>query len=283
MQGAPHPTPEALPDLVSFGRELAPRAAQHRAFKQLYGALERCDPHASQLERVAGLEALFAWLASRRAVPAVPDAPRESAPLSRLRWLLLAIERLPGVRWRLVRTVGSVLSESVGGGLFGRLGLPTDRGFLAETIDRISRGLLPEPIDERDLAQLMGRLFPSLSALRALEATPPELVAQLVHQLGTRKEGSELWAPLLENLTDACSLLALRISAAGLSDVLRARSPKTSLERSPFHRLPRIVDLLLHSVRNYRAGTSDAHHGALPSSKTSSISGSASMSCTASS
>jgi hypothetical protein len=43
------------------------------------------------------------------------------------------------------------LAESVGGGLFGRLGLPTDRGFLAETIDRISRGLLPEPLDEQDL------------------------------------------------------------------------------------------------------------------------------------
>lgn len=264
MQGAPpQPPPEALPDLVSFGRALAPRAAQHRAFKQLYGALTRCDPGASQLERVAGLEALFGWLASRGGVPALPDATRETATLTRLRWLLLAMERLPAVRWRLLRSVGTVLAESVGGGLFGRLGLPTDRGFLAETSDRISRGLLPEPIDEHDLAQLMGRLFPSLAALRALEATPPELIAQLVHQLGTRKEGLDLWAPLLENLTDACSLLALRISATGLSDVLRARSPKASLASSPFHRLPRIVDLLLQSVRDYRAGTSDAHHGAL--------------------
>src|SRR5688500_13736070 len=150
MQGAsPQPTPEALPDLVSFGRELAPRAAHHRAFKQLYGALQRCDPNASQLDRVAGLEALFGWLASRRGVPPLPDAQRESATLIRLRWLLQAVDRFPGVRGRLVRTVGAVLSDSVGGGLFGRLGLPTDRGFLAETTDRISRGLLPEPIDER--------------------------------------------------------------------------------------------------------------------------------------
>src|SRR5258707_928137 len=102
-----------------------------------------------------------------------------------------------------------------------------------------SRGLLPEPIDEKDLAQLMGKLFPSASALRALEATPPELFAQLLRDLGGQHDSSAPWAPLLEHLTDACSLLALRISATGLSDVIRARSPKTRLKSSPFHRLPR--------------------------------------------
>src|SRR5262249_51415707 len=40
-----------------------------------------------------------------------------------------------------------------------------------------------------------------------------------------------------------------RISALGLSDVLRARSPKTSLTHSPFFRLPRSVDALLDAVR----------------------------------
>jgi site-specific recombinase len=264
MQSAPFDhAPDGMPDLVTFGRELSPRSPEHRAIKQLHTALQRCDASASLLSQVAGLEALFAWLASRRGVPAIAEAPREPAHVARLRWLLLAIDRLPSVRWRLARTVSSVLAESAGGGLFGRLGLPTDRGFLAETIDRISRGLLPEPIDERDLAQLMGRLFPSMAALRALEATPPELLGQLVRDLGSWQAGAEPWAPLLEHLTDACSLLSLRISAAGLSDVIRARSPRTRLSSSPFHRLPRAVDLLLQSLHDYRAAGADPHQHAL--------------------
>jgi site-specific recombinase len=264
MQGAQvNSTPDGFPDLVTFGRELLPRAPEQRAIKQLHAALERCDPRAPLLSQVAGLEALFAWLASGRAVPPVAEATRESRQVTRLRWLLLAIDKLPNVRSRLAQTVNFVLAESVGGGLFGRLGLPTDRGFLAETIDRISRGLLPEPIDERDLAQLMGKLFPSAASLRALEATPAELVAQLLRGLGGAREGSGPWAPLLEHLTDACSLLSLRISAAGLSDVIRARSPKTRLTSSPFHRLPRAVDLLLESLREYRAAGTGPHQGAL--------------------
>jgi site-specific recombinase len=261
MQGAL--PPDQFPDLATFGRELLPRGAQHRSVKQLHAALERCAPNAPLIERVSGLEALFAWLSSRRSVPALPAAGSEPAQLVRLRLLLHATEQLPAVRFRLAQCVHSVLAESVGGGLFGRLGLPTDRGFLAETLDRISRGLLPEPIDEQDLAQLLGRLFPSRVALGALAATPLEPLAQLIRLLGQRQHQADPWAPLLEHLTDACSLLALRISAAGLSDVIRARSPKVRLEASPFHRLPRALDLLLHDVRSYRAALAEPHREAL--------------------
>src|SRR5687768_718145 len=102
MQGLPlQQTADGLPDLLTFGRELSPRAPQHRSIKQLHAALLRCDPSAPLLARVSGLESLFAWLASRQRVPALPDAQREAVTLSRLRWLLLAVEKLPGIRARL--------------------------------------------------------------------------------------------------------------------------------------------------------------------------------------
>jgi site-specific recombinase len=255
--------PDGLPDVMAFGQALSPRAPEHRAIRQLHAALQRCDPRAPLATRAAGLEALFGWLGSRRGVPALAEAAREPTQVTRMRWLVLAIETLPSVRLRLSHTIGSVLTESVGGGLFGRLGLPTDRGFLAETIDRISRGLLPEPHDERDLLQLMGKLFPNAAALRALEATPPELFGQLARALSGQAENAHSWAPLLEHLTDACSLLALRISATGLSDVIRARSPSTRLSSSPYYRLPRAVDRLLQNVRDYRASGNGPHQHAL--------------------
>jgi len=65
MQGLPlQQTADGLPDLLTFGRELSPRAPQHRSIKQLHAALLRCDPSAPLLARVSGLESLFAWLAS---------------------------------------------------------------------------------------------------------------------------------------------------------------------------------------------------------------------------
>jgi site-specific recombinase len=254
---------EDLPDFAAFGRELAPETPRHRAFKELHAALGRCDPDTSQLERVAGLEALFAWVTSRRSVPTPPSTARGAPSLSRVQWLLAALESSPAARARVSRTVSATLAESVGGGLFGRLGLPSDDGFFAETIDRVSRGLLPEPIDEHDLSQLLGRLFPNPAALSTLKSAPPELLRALVVTLGGTSPSDDPWAPLRQHLADACSLLALRISAAGLSDVIRARSPRCKLSTSPFYHLPRVVDQLLESVARYRSSSSDTHASAL--------------------
>lgn len=256
------PGPE-LPTVDAFGQALSPRAPRHRALRQLHAALWNCDPSATLASRVAALEELFGYLRSRGSAPVLEGAEREPPELVRLHWLIRALENFPALRMRLSRVVTTVLSEGVGGGLFGRLGIPTDRGFLAETMDRISRGLLPEPLDERDLAQLVGRLFPKKNALKALEATPPELIAQLSQQLEDPSTSVDTWAPLLDHLTDACSLLSLRISAVGLSDVMRARSPQVRLAESPFHQLPRAVDVLLDDCRRYRAAKAEPHQHAL--------------------
>jgi len=256
--------PEALPDFDTFGRAVAPNAARHRALKQLHTALTRCRVNDPLAARVDALEELFRWLRSRRGVPRIETSePRECPELLRLRWLVRALEVSPALRLQLAETVAAVLRESVGGGLFGRLGLPTDRGFLAETIDRISRGFLPEPRDEQDLAQLVGRLWPNMAALRALGQVSPELLVALKGLLQNPGKALNPWALLLENLTDACSLLSLRISAVGLSDVMRARSPRVRLAESPFYRLPRSVDALLEVVRRYQTSGADVHQNAL--------------------
>jgi site-specific recombinase len=252
-----------LPSLDTFGQQLAPKSPRHRAFRQLHAALYNCDPNASLASRVAGLEELFRYLTSSGAAPAMEGVERERPEVLRLRWLIRALETFPFIRLRLTRVVTGVLAESVGGGLFGRLGIPTDRGFFSETADSISRGLLPEPIDERDMAQLMGRLFPRTAALHALEATPPELIAHLTRLLKDPSAGLDPWGPLLDNLTEACSLLSLRISAVGLSDVIRARSPQMRLADSPFYQLPRAVDVLLEGLRRYRQSQIEPHQSAL--------------------
>jgi site-specific recombinase len=236
----------ALPDVETFGRLVAPGSPRHRSLRQLHAALEACRPGADSAARAAAVEGLAGFLRGRRAAAQVEGAlPGEGPQVLRLRLFLRALELVPPYRQRVAQTLARLLEDSLGGGLFGRLGLPTDRGFLAETIDRVSQRFLPEPRDDRDLGQLVGRLFPGQAELGAILVTPPESMARLVTLLRDPASGIEPWLPLSRQVADAIALLATRISAVGLSDVIRARSPEQRLIESPFFKLPRACDAVL--------------------------------------
>src|SRR6185369_14554321 len=99
--------------------------------------------------RVEALEQLARWVQINRSVAAPPTAVAgESPQVTRVRLLMFALEASPPFRQRVASTLARVLEEIVPGGLFARLGLPTDRGFFAETVDRVSRHYLPEPRDD---------------------------------------------------------------------------------------------------------------------------------------
>lgn len=248
------------PELKEFGALLNDGKPLSRPLKQLHAVLQACTPEAPLSERIEALEALGEWWRARRGFPAPPGAVSgEPQHVLRLRWLVLALERVPAAKERVARTVHSVFSESLGLAWFGRLGLPTDRGLLAETIDRISRSFLPEARDDRDLTELIGRLFPRQHAVNLLRATPPALVREFAIQLRDLQTGINPWAPLREHLLDAIALLGTRISGVGLSDVLRARSPQVRLTASPFFELPRALDNVLAAVaRSYDVRRSGA-------------------------
>ncbi|HVR18794.1 MAG TPA: hypothetical protein VMS65_03840 [Polyangiaceae bacterium] len=211
--------------------------------QRLHALLSACKPGAPLPERFAAIEAVVGFLLSKRAAPAIEGGVLgESPQVLRLRLLLRALNVAPALALRVAHTLERALAESVGGGLFGRLGLPTDRGFFSETIDRVSRHFLPEPRDDRDLVQFVGRTFSKRSELATLAATPPELIAALTALLRHATPGLNPWAPLREHLANGALLLATRVSALGLSDVIRARSPETRLVDSPLFQLPRLVD-----------------------------------------
>jgi site-specific recombinase len=245
---SPDPTDpvDALPDAEAFGRAVCPNAPKHRTVQKLHALLNACKPAAPLAERFASIEALVAFVLSKRGAPPVDGAgPGESAQVLRLRLLIRALYAVPALKLRLAHTLERALAESVGGGLFGRLGLPTDRGFFSETMERFSRRFLPEPRDERDLVQFVGRAFEKRADLATLAATPPELVAALAALLRDAAPGVNPWAPVHEHLSNGALLLATRVSALGLSDVIRARSPETRLVDSPFFLLSRHVDAVV--------------------------------------
>lgn len=239
----------ALPDLETFGAALLPAVPRNKALRELHTLFGELDPGADLSTRVARIEALARWVRESGKLPPLEDAElSERAQVNRFRVLVRAVERFGAVRGRLQAVLGSTLAELQPIGLLARAGLPADRGLFGETMDRLSRTFLPEPLDERDLGQFVARLFPKRRDALVLSALPAALVERFARALAN--DGSEhgSFAPLLRGVADAMSLIALRVGAVGLYEAIRVRSPASPVRSSPFFLLPRAVDEVVLSL-----------------------------------
>jgi site-specific recombinase len=166
------------------------------------------------------------------------DIPRlrRPAPLqeARLRALLGALKASPQYRERLQATVASILRETTAVALFSEAGIPNDRGLGSETVDRISRRVLPRPPDDENLERFVSRVFRTSRDCAWIEAAPVDLFVELGEVLG------DVWKPIREAMSDAIALLTTRISALGLSVDLRERSDPMHVRDSPFFRMPHV-------------------------------------------
>jgi site-specific recombinase len=257
-----------------------------RAIKALQKLLLGVDPHASLLERESMLVGLCAWLRSGgRVEPIAGRTVHDPMPVRRLFLLVRALEQFPALREKTSRLLQGILAEQTAEGLFARMGIPGDRGLWTETLDRLSHRLMPQPLDEQEITHLLARTLPARHDPDWIAAAPVGLIASLIavlrspvelspsrmampsilahedHSLGamplvhsrlsavpTRR--FSIWAPFRVALVDAIVLLAMRVTAAGLSDAIRARSPVSPLRESPFFGLPRVIDQLLATHRN---------------------------------
>lgn len=233
----------ALPDLETFGSALLPEGPRNKALRELYAAFAELDPAAELATRVIRLEALARWVRASGKLPLIEEAELSERPqVNRFRVFVRALERFGAVRGRLQSVLAATLAELHPNGLLARAGLPADRGLFGETMDRLSRTLLPEPVDERDLGQFVARLFPSRRDALLLSALPTSLIERFCRALADDGTEGGLFAPLLRGAGDAMSLIALRVGAVGLYEAIRARSPALPVRSSPFFLLPRAVD-----------------------------------------
>ena len=284
--------PSAAPNLAQFAQQVAPANARHRAVRKLFEKLCEVDPRANLESREHMMIDLAAWVRTTGDVP-VGDGGFEAkrSQHKRLALLVCALELFPYFRERVSRLLQTVLVEHSALSLCARVGIPGDRGLFSETIDRLSRGLMPQPLDEEDLTQLLARMFPRKIDEDWLGDLEPKLAAWFVRILKTpfatentrgvsnpslpdlplgampsipdvrlslapTSRSFSAWAPLRGAMLDAILLLASRVSAAGLTDAIRARSPSGPLRDSPFFRLPRSIDAFLATPRYDLEGAS---------------------------
>lgn len=181
--------------------------------------------------------------------PSVPDMPevislggatlasKHHHQLYRFELLVRALEAFPSAAERVRACVQTILRQTTALTLFAEIGLPNDRGLIAETADRMARRWLPQPPDERNLAALCFRI--TSRADFDLEATAPYLGPMLWRLCNALGLGTEPSA----DARDAIALIATRIAALGLAEGVRARSPQRSAQGgiadSPFLLLAR--------------------------------------------
>jgi site-specific recombinase len=227
---------ELSPPTDPGGDDLVPRdeflrvigAPNHRAATLLRVLLSRCNPGAPMAEQLTAIEQLG------RYIVAGPGAPTTGHPaLLRLEWLVVALEQLPAARRRFQATLAAVLEAIRGVKLFGEVGLPNERGLLAETTDRLARRLLPEPPATHELWRLASHMVRRLDDLSWLGPAADALLNRLAIA------GGEAWKPLRSAILDSIGLLTTRIAALAMSEALRSRTPTESVRSSPLYRLTR--------------------------------------------
>jgi site-specific recombinase len=230
------------PDLESFVGHFAKAKKKAKAVRELYAVITSVDPSGELEERIVWLERVSRWLHAGGlpdlAAPTGIDEPLASA---RLRLLLTVLEEVDTWRESVRELVSSVLQQSSAFYMLSRLGLPGDRSFLDETMDRLSRRVLPAPRDDKNLAQLLERLFPTEGQAAWLRGLDPNLALRFVNVV----DDGKTWRPLAREAADAALLIATRMSALGLSEDIRERSPRVPLRESPLFQLPRACDALL--------------------------------------
>jgi site-specific recombinase len=242
------------PDRDAFGKHFAPSAPRSRPVRELHALLASAAQAGDLESRMRWLERVMTWL-GRGKIAAEPHAVQgDSDRTARLRLLVRALEEVAPFRVEVAGLTAALMRESSAFHLLSRLGLPGDRSFLAETVDRVSRRFLPSARNEHDLAVVLARLFPRRNDAAWVATLDPELCARLSAML----DDGATWKPLAHATADAALLLATRISALGLSDDIRVRSPRVALRESPLFRLPRAADALLALLEAETAPAPDA-------------------------
>jgi site-specific recombinase len=195
--------------------------------------LAHARPDVPLAERVAWAEDLLAWV-------------RRDVPATRLRLLLQLLDRQPEAFQRVAQTLRSIVRDTEALDLFADTGLPQGTGFTHELLSRLVAGILPDPPETRDLADIFDRLFPRGAVADWVEKLDAELAGRIIalfHHAETSEEGG--WVSLRTDLEDAMIQLADRICVVGSHREVRARLGKVPFRELPFQKLTPAVEALI--------------------------------------
>lgn len=158
--------------------------------------------------------------------------------------LLDAVDEPGEARERFGAALAALLAETDATNLVACAGIPGHRGFLAEFGDRLARHLLPAPADERDLRELVHRLYGTEASVRSFGSVPLDLFHRAAGAFEHAPPPGS-WDGPRAAFADGFRLLLSRVETEGLSPKLRARASAGPVSMSPFHLFRAAGDAML--------------------------------------
>ena len=209
-----------------------------------HGALPSLDVLASSASPDQPLEERLNWLVDvvqwiRRPGHEGETPPANMPPQSgRLRRFLDMLERNPGWKLPVAKTLRSIIRETRAVALFSETGLPRQFGLLTEIAERFARKFLPTQPGSAELGVLFDRLFPcrddDVWIENLDEATLERFGALLEFGVGPDEKG---WNKLGEEMEDALACLAAQIRVTGCSGAIRGLLKNQSVRELAFFKL----------------------------------------------
>lgn len=204
-------------------------------FKDLSSLLSFAPVGGPLGQRIQWIEDLLEWV---RIPVALEDSRKGTGQLqaARVRYLFNALEKNPAWQSSFRALVLSVLQEAEPLALFCETGMGRGDGVFSDAAERVLRRLLPVPQDERDLLELLERIFSEETDADWIENLDSAgQLARILFQ--DAKTSAALLAKYLRAMGDALIVLGSQAEALGLSADLRLRSQVTSVSNSAFYRL----------------------------------------------
>jgi site-specific recombinase len=202
------------------------------------------DARVAHADAAAPFEERLRWLAS------VLQWVSSASPEARLRYLLQLLDRNVEWKTRVARTFRSIVRDADALELLCEAGLPTDRGFLSEAIDRLAQWLTPANPWRAELGSALTAVFPSPEDAAWLERLTPETVERL-EQIVCYEEGADEagWNDFARDGLDALLILVSDIRLIGLSTPVRKRLGRASFRELPFFGLTRAAEDVAAAAR----------------------------------
>ncbi|MEO5668152.1 MAG: site-specific recombinase [Bdellovibrionota bacterium] len=200
-------------------------------------------------DRIEWLVEIFHWMRVPGSLSVQGlDYQSGQVQATRVRYLLLILEKNPEWKISVAKTLRSILKDTSALDLFCVTGLPSESGFVSEAMDRLIEKALPRPPHEHDLGELFSRLFPSEHDVKWLERLDGNVLADIwsLFQFGEGANERDVWAKVRIDMEDALLFLTGQIRAFGLAPKLRMRMTRTQRMRDlPFFEVTFYAQLLI--------------------------------------
>lgn len=227
-------------------REVLKRFKQYKARGTVHNDL---DIILSSAEDRAPLEERLQWLV--RLLSWVRYEAGDETPLTRLRYLLMVLERNPAWKKSVAKILRSVVKQVSGIELYTETGLPREMGMIGEMWDRLMLKILPEMPLDRDLATLFLALFPHAKDsdwIASIDSkTFQSLVEVFQYEVDTEEQD---WNRLAVDMEDALMYLVIQTRAIGLAPSIRTRLDKPHFRDTAFYALVRGMEEFFQALHS---------------------------------